>query len=185
MTVKVKVKLAQSCPSLQDSMDSPWNSPGQNAGVGSLSFLQGIFLTHGSNPSLPHCWADSLPAEPQGKPKNTGVVAISCSKESSWTRDRIRVSHLAGRLFTNWTTREAKKKVKVAQLCLTLCNPVDCVACQSPLSMEFSSKNTGMGSYSFLQGIFPTQGLNPGLPHCRQTLYPVSHEGNPVEKKGV
>ena len=34
---------------------SPWNSPGQNTGVGSLSLLQGIFPTRGSNPGLPHC----------------------------------------------------------------------------------------------------------------------------------
>ena len=34
---------------------SPWNSPGQNTGVGSLSLLQVIFPTEGSNPSLPHC----------------------------------------------------------------------------------------------------------------------------------
>ena len=34
---------------------SPWNSPGQNTGVGSLSFLQGIFQTQGLNPGLPHC----------------------------------------------------------------------------------------------------------------------------------
>ena len=34
---------------------SPWNSPGQNTGMGSLSLLQGIFLTQGSNPGLPHC----------------------------------------------------------------------------------------------------------------------------------
>ena len=34
---------------------SPWNSPGQNTGVGRLSLLQGIFPTHGSNPGLPHC----------------------------------------------------------------------------------------------------------------------------------
>ena len=34
---------------------SPWNSPGQNPGVGSLSLLQGIFPTQGSNPDLPHC----------------------------------------------------------------------------------------------------------------------------------
>ena len=34
---------------------SPWNSPGQNTGVGSLSFLQGIFPTQGSNPGLPRC----------------------------------------------------------------------------------------------------------------------------------
>ena len=51
---------------------SPWNSLGQNTGVGSLSLLQGIFLTQGSNPCLP-LQADSLPAEPQGKPKNIGM----------------------------------------------------------------------------------------------------------------
>ena len=36
-----------------------------------------------------------------------------------------------------------------------------------------------MGSHSLLQGIFPTQGLNPGLPHCRQILYQLSHKGSP------
>ena len=38
-------------------------------------------------------------------------------------------------------------------------------------------KNTGMGSLSLLQGIFPTQGLNPGLLHCRWVLYQLSHKG--------
>ena len=47
---------------------SPWNSPCQNTGVGSLSLFQGIFPTQGSNPDLPTLQADSLPAEPQGKP---------------------------------------------------------------------------------------------------------------------
>ena len=55
----LKVKVAQSCPTLFDPMDpipySPWNSPGQNTGVGSLSLLQGIFPTQGSNPGLLHC----------------------------------------------------------------------------------------------------------------------------------
>ena len=35
-----------------------------------------------------------------------------------------------------------------------------------------------MGSLSLLQGIFPTQGWNPGLPHCRQFLYQLSHQGS-------
>ena len=39
-------------------------------------------------------------------------------------------------------------------------------------------QNTGVGSLSLLQGIFPTQGLNPGLPHCRQILYQLSHKGS-------
>ena len=49
---------------------SPWNSPGQKTGVGSLPLLQEIFPTQGSNPGLLHCMqVDSLLAEPQGKPR--------------------------------------------------------------------------------------------------------------------
>ena len=40
-------------------------------------------------------------------------------------------------------------------------------------------QNTGVGSLSLLQGIFPAQGLNPGLPHCRRILYQLSHKGSP------
>ena len=43
-------------------------------------------------------------------------------------------------------------------------------------SME---QNTGVSSFSLLQGIFPTQGLNPGLPHFRQLLYQLNHRGSP------
>ena len=41
-----------------------------------------------------------------------------------------------------------------------------------------TGQNTGVGSLFLLQGIFPTQGLNPGLPHCGQILYQVSHQGS-------
>ena len=41
-------------------------------------------------------------------------------------------------------------------------------------------QNTGVGSLSLLQGIFPTQGLNPGLLHCRWILHQLSHEGSPA-----
>ena len=98
-----------------------WNSPGQNSAVGSLSLLQGIFPTQGSNlglldcnrilyqiePRSPTLQVDFLPDEPQGKPKNTGV-----------------------------------------------------------------------GSLSLLQGIFPTQELNRDLLHCRQILYQLSYQGS-------
>ena len=40
-------------------------------------------------------------------------------------------------------------------------------------------KNTGVGYHALLQGIFLTQGSNPGLPQCRQILYPLSHQGSP------
>ena len=46
-------------------------------------------------------------------------------------------------------------------------------------SWNSPGQDTGVGSLSLLQGIFPTQGLNPGLPHCRQILYQLSHQGSP------
>ena len=49
-----------------------------------------------------------------------------------------------------------------------------------------SGQTTGVGSLSLLQRMFPTQGLNPSLPHCRQILYRLSHQGSPgVEWKTV
>ena len=52
------------------------------------------------------------------------------------------------------------------------------VACTKLLHpWDFLGKSTGVGCHSLLQGIFLTQGLNPGLPHCRQMLYYLSHQG--------
>ena len=73
----------------------------------------------------------------------------------------------------NLSCKESEKKVKLLG-CLRLCDPVDwtlwTVAHQAPPSMGSPGKNTGVGCYFLLQGIFLTQGLNPGLPHCRLTL---------------
>ena len=64
-------------------------------------------------------------------------------------------------------TMVKKVEVKVAQSCLTV----------SPWASL--GQNTGVGSLSPLQGIFPTQASNPGLLHCRQILYQLSHKGSP------
>ena len=61
-------------------------------------------------------------------------------------------------------------KVLVTQLCLTLCDPMDYIAHQAPLSMEFSRQEYWSGLPFPLQGIFPTQESNPGLLLCRQIL---------------
>ena len=67
-----EVKVTQSRPTLCDPVDCiVLNSPGQNTGVRSHSLLQGI------EPWSPALQVDSLPAEPQGKPKNTGVGGLS------------------------------------------------------------------------------------------------------------
>ena len=57
-------------------------------------------------------------------------------------------------------------KVKVAQLCLTLW----------PSPWNSPGQDIGVGSLSLLQGIFPSQGLNPGLPNCRWVLHQLSHQ---------
>ena len=65
-------------------------------------------------------------------------------------------------------------KVKVTQSCLTLSTPW---TIYSPWNSP--GLNTGVGSLSLLQRIFPAQGLNPRLPHCKQILYQLSHSGSP------
>ena len=89
-------------------LHSPWNSAGQNTGVDNFSLTPEDLPNPGIKPSSLALQADSLPAEPQGKPKNAGV-----------------------------------------------------------------------GNLSLLQWIFPTQGSNQGLLHCRQILYYLSYQGSP------
>ena len=58
------------------------------------------------------------------------------------------------------------------------------VACTKLLHpWDFQGKSTGVGCHFLLRGIFPTQGSNPGLSHCRQTLYHLSHQGSPINPK--
>ena len=64
-----------------------------------------------------------------------------------------------------------KVKVLVIQSCWTLCNPKDCSLC----TQNSPGKKTRVCCHSLLQGIFQTQGSNPGLLHCRQILYHLSH----------
>ena len=64
-------------------------------------------------------------------------------------------------------------KVKAAQSCLTLCDPMD-------YTRHSLGQNTWVGSLYNLQGVFPTQGWKPGLSHCRQILYQLRHKGSPT-----
>ena len=66
----------------------------------------------------------------------------------------------------------------VAQSCLTLCDPMGCSPPGSSVRGDSPGKNTGVGGHALLQGIFPTQGSNLGLSHCRWILYSLSHQGS-------
>ena len=68
--------------------------------------------------------------------------------------------------------------VKGSQLCDSL-QPEGLWPTRLLSPWDSPGRNTGMGCHDLLQGIFPTQGSNPGLPHCRRILYHLSHQGSP------
>ena len=131
---------------------SPWNSPGQNTGVGSLSLLQGIFPTQELNWGLPHSRQILYQLSYQGSPKHQfftlsllygpALTSIHESESHPVMTDSLRRHGL----YSPWTS---------------------------------VGQNTRVSSLSLLQGIFPTQGLNPGLLHCRHILYQLGHKGSP------
>ena len=67
----------------------------------------------------------------------------------------------------------------VTQLRLTLRDPMHCSPAGSSIHGDSPGKNTRVGCRALLQGIFPIEGSNPGLLHCRQILYHLSHRGGP------
>ena len=80
--------------------------------------------------------ANSLPAEPQGKPKNTGVGSLSFLQRIFWTQESPPGLLHYRRIFTNWAIRESHRLYS---------------------SWTSPGKNTGLGSHYLLQGIFPTR----------------------------
>ena len=72
--------------------------------------------------------------------------------------------------LNHWTTSHGR----------TLRDPMDCSPPGSSVHWDSPGKNTRVGCHAFFQGIFPTQGSNPGLPHCRQIPYCLSHQGSPL-----
>ena len=102
------MKWNESCSVVSDSLQSyglysPWDSPGQNTGVGCHPLLQGDLPNPRIEPRSPALQEDSLPTEPQGKPKNTVMGCQTLLKRSSWPRDQTHLSYVSctlGRFFT-------------------------------------------------------------------------------------
>ena len=106
--VKDKVK-SKSHKVVSDSLRphglcSPWNSPGQNTGVGSRSLLQGIFPNQGSNPGPPQCKQILYQLSHQESPR---ILEWESSQAGNWTK----VSCTGDRFFTNWAIREAQLRI--------------------------------------------------------------------------
>ena len=95
----------------------PWTVAHQaplSMGVLQARLLEWVAMPSSRGSSQPRDWtqvshivANSLPSEPLGKPKNTGVGSLSLLGGSSWPRNWTGVSCIAGGLFTSWATREA------------------------------------------------------------------------------
>ena len=91
---------------------TPWNSPGQNTGVGSLSLLQGIFPIQESNPELLHYRWILYQLSHKGSPRILEWVACPFSSRASWPRNWTGVSCIAGGFFTDWAVRDAHNHLK-------------------------------------------------------------------------
>ena len=83
-----------------------YNSPGQNTRVGSLSLLQRIFPTQGSNPGLPHCSQILYQLSHKGSPRTLEWVAYPFSRRSSGPRNQTGVTCIGGEFFTHCAMRE-------------------------------------------------------------------------------
>ena len=87
-----------------------------------------------------------------------------CANSKAWCRRQLDL------MGCTYVGSGASKHVLVAQLCLTLCDPMVC-------PWDSLGKDTGVDCHLLLQGIFPIQGWNLGLLHCRQTLYHLNYQG--------
>ena len=131
----------------------------------------------GIKPRSPALHVDSLPAELQEKPKNTGVGSLSLLQWIILTQEsnqgllhcRCILYQLSYRLFKGNPKKSENHSVESDSL-----QPH---GLYSPWNSP--GQNTGVHNHSFLQGIFPTQGSNPGLLHCKWILYQLSYQGSP------
>ena len=87
---------------------------------------------------------------------------------------QCQIVHCSGLYFFSRSTSE------VTQSCPNLCNPMDCSLSGSSVHGVFQARVLEWISHFLLQAIFLTQELNPGLLHCGQMLYRLSHQGNPL-----
>ena len=129
-----------------------------------------------------HVWGSELSTDYLDSLLRTWGKNISVNSQHSalWYHIKITVVVvLHGNAFAFRSPLALGKESEVAQSCPTLCNPMHCSLPGSSVHGNFSGKSTGVGCHFLLQGIFLTQGLNPGLPHCRQMLYWLSCQGSP------
>ena len=164
---------------------TPWtiqsiSSLGQNTGVGSLSLLQGIFSTQGSNQGLLHCRWILYQLSYQGSPLTYQIPYLNLPSDTVWISFPnglpLNESSFCIYTFVPWVTLNISKFCMHAQSfqsCPTL-GPYGLELARLLCPWDSPGKNAGVGCHALLQGIFLTQGLNQGPLHlrlCRRILY--------------
>ena len=94
-------------------------------------------------------------------------------RKKTWNRNHLQILRISG------CGQPSAALCLAAQSYPTLWDPMHCSPPGSSVLGDFPGKNTGVGCHALLEGIFPTQGKNPGLPYCRQILYHLRHQGSP------
>ena len=102
-----------------------------------------------------------------------------------WTEEPCRLQSMRSqRVGHDWSDLAAAAATliwsEVAQSCPTLCDPMDCSLQGSSVHGIFQARVLEWVAISISMGSSPTQGSNLGLPHCRQTLYHLSHQGSSI-----
>ena len=131
----------------------PWDLPSKNTGVGCHSLLQGIVPTQGS----------------------IETVSLGLLHLPHWQRCSLPLAPPR----KPFSLLVCVCVFLVVQWCRTVGDHTGCSLPGSSVHRDSLGKNIGVGCHALLQGIFPTLGGNPGLPHCRQILYCLSHQGSP------
>ena len=157
---------------------SPWNSAGQNTGVGSCSLLRGIFQTQGSNPGVLHCRWILYQLSHKGSPRILQWVAHPFSRGSSWPRNRSRVFCIAVRFFTSWASKEVKWNRSVVSDSVTPWT----LAYQVPPSMGFSRQEYWSGLPVPSPGDLPDPGIEPGSPTFQADALTSEPPGKPSQE---
>ena len=159
--------MTQLCPALWD----PW------AGILQARILEWVAYPFsrassqprdGMNPGLRHCRRILYQLSHKGSPRILEWVGYPFISRSYQPRNQTGVSCTVGGFFTNCAIRELIP-INESESHSVVSDSLQLHGLYSPWNSP--GQNTGVGSLSLFQGIFPIQGSNPGLPHCRQILY--------------
>ena len=145
-----------------------------------------LLLAHGWQPARLPCpwdfhrqeyWSE-LPFPPPGDLPHPGIRLVSLASLVHWQADSLPIRHLDNPKNYGHSSSVSHSVVSDSS------QPHGLLPTGLLCPWDFPGKNTGVGCHALLQGVFPTQGLNPGLLHCRQSLYGLSYQGSP-QNRGI